>query len=93
MPTGSYQERRNIHQSLRLDDLVNENAGLIIKLQLADTEIGNLKLEVERLEDGQLTLKMKLEESDNEIGRLNMKLKHQVNDLALITSHPIPKVE
>ena len=92
MSNESYQERKNIHQSLQIDDLVKENAGLILKLQIADVEVGNLKFEVERLKNGQLVLKMQLEESDNEIGRLNMKLKHQVNDLAFIKGHPIKKV-
>lgn len=37
-----------------LDDLVEENKELIIKLELADSVIANLRLEIKKSEDGQL---------------------------------------
>jgi len=66
----------------RLDDLVMENKELTIKLELSNSEIANLRIEVKRLEDGQLELSVKLDESKNEIGRLGMRLKHHYADLA-----------
>ena len=93
MSTESYLTRRNIYQTLRIDELVKENAGLTLKLQIADIEIGHLKFEVEQSKEGQLALIVKLEESDNEVGRLGMVLKHQVKDMEFIKQAPIRKLE
>lgn len=71
-----------LYQSI--DDLVQDNAGLTIKLQLAKTEIGSLKLEIERLEGGHLALTVKLQDANNEVARMGMVLKHQVKDLESI---------
>ena len=71
-------------QSLRIDELLKNNEDLSIKLELADVEIGNLKLEVDSLKDGILTLTVKLADSDEEVARQSMKLKYRVDDIKTI---------
>ena len=71
----------------RLDDLVDKNEELTIKLALANSEIANFKIEVNRLEDGHLGLSVKLGDANDEIGRLEMKLKHRYDDLANLRRH------
>lgn len=78
MFSESYLKRRDIAQTLRIDELVKDNAELTIKLQVAETDIDNLKLAIERLEDKNLALTVKLEDANNEIGRLDMVLKRPV---------------
>lgn len=68
----------------QLDDLIAHNKDLTLRLKLADTEIANLKIEVRRLEDGQLELKVKLADSQSEVGQMVMKLKHRSDALANI---------
>lgn len=80
MTTESYLGRKDIFQTLRIEELVKDNAGLTIKLQLDDTEVGRLKLEMVRMEDNHLALTVKLEDANNEIGRLGMVLKRQGRD-------------
>lgn len=61
MTNGHYRERRGIYQNLRIEELEKSNAALTLKLQMADTEIRRLKLEIKQLEeqlkDGQLNIK------------------------------------
>jgi len=76
MPTESYQVSKSAAQTLHIDELVKHSAGLTIKLNDAETEIGRLNLAIEQLADGNLTLTVKLEDSNKEIGRLDMVLKH-----------------
>lgn len=78
MFSESYLKRRDIAQTLRIDELVKDNAELTIKLQVAETDIDNLKLAIERLEGKNLALTVKLEDANNEIGRLDMVLKRPV---------------
>ena len=63
-----------------IGELVRKNEGLTIKLELADAVIACLRLDVKRLEDGQLELTVKLKDSDIEIGRLDMLVKNEVTD-------------
>lgn len=78
MFSESYLKRRDIAQTLRIDELVKYNAELAIKLQVAETDIDNLKSAIGRLEDENLALTVKLEDANNEIGRLDMVLKRPV---------------
>jgi hypothetical protein len=84
MITESYLKRRDIAQTIRIDELIRDNTGLIIKLHDSETEIGHLKLAIEQLKDGSLVLTLKLEEANTEIGRLNIKLKRRADDLTFI---------
>ena len=59
--TGLYQ---------RLDELINENIGLAIKLEAAEAEICRLK--------------SALEDANNEIGRLGMVFRHREESLQSI---------
>lgn len=68
----------------RMDELVRENAGLTLKLQVAEIEIDNLRLEIERLKNEHLVLTEKLEDAMSEIARLNMMRKRNLNDLETI---------
>ena len=70
-----------------LDQLLDLNTALTIKLGLADTEVARLKLEVTRLEDGQLSLTVKLQESENEVGRLTMVVTRQKKDEEWLKRH------
>lgn len=58
----------------RFNDVVRKNAELTVKLEVAETEIGNLKSEL-------LTLSEKLEDANNEMGRMGMVLKHRAKDM------------
>ena len=92
MPTDSDQVSKHIAQTLQIEELAKNGAGLTVKLQVAETEIGKLHLAIERLEDGQLALRVKLEEANNEIGRLDMVLKHRVQGLEHIRRHPTKRI-
>ena len=74
-----------LYQSM--DGLVEENKELTIKLSLAETLVADLKIEIKRLEDGQLVLDVKLEDSHNEAGRLSLLLKHRYDDLETLRRH------
>ncbi len=84
MPSKSYLERMDIFQTLRIDELVQGNEKLAIKLQASEAETSRLKLAIERLEYNHQVLTEKLAEANNEIGRLSMVLKRQVNDMEII---------
>lgn len=87
MSSENFLVRRDIAQTLRLEELVREKDGLIINLHVAETEIGRLKVVIERLEDGRQVLSVKLEDANNEIGRLGMVLKHQPSNLESAPQH------
>jgi hypothetical protein len=57
-------------QTLNIKELVRHSSGLTLKLGLAEREIGQLLLAIERLEDGKMALKLKLEDANGEIARL-----------------------
>ena len=59
MISESYLRRRDIVQTLRIDELIKDNAELTIKLQIAEADIDNLKLAIERLENNNLALTVK----------------------------------
>jgi len=80
MATESDPGCRDIAQTLRIEEIVKNNGELTIKLQAAETEIGQLTLAIDQLKDGHLLLTVKLEDANNEIGRLGMVLKHQLKD-------------
>ena len=61
-----------------IDVLSLENGELKIKLVAADKEIGELKLEVQRLEGGILELSVKMENLVNENARLVFVTNHRV---------------
>lgn len=88
MPTENDLASKDVAQTLRIEELVKRSEGLTVKLQVAETEIGQLHLAIERLEDGQLTLSVKLEDANNEIGRLEMVLKHRADSLEQMRRHP-----
>jgi hypothetical protein len=77
MSSETYLVRRDIAQTIRIDQLVKENAGLIIKLQDSEAAIGRLRFQIERMEDGTQTLTIRLEDSIKEIGRMAVALKHR----------------
>lgn len=93
MPTESYQVSKDVAQTLHIEELVKHSAGLTVKLQSAETEIGKLHLAIERLENGQLALTVKLEDASNEIGRLGMVLKHRAESLESIGGQSPSKPE
>lgn len=64
----------------RMDELVRENAGLILKLQVAEIEVDNLRSEIERMENERLALTGKLEDAKSEIARLDMVMKRRRDD-------------
>ncbi len=67
--------------SLHLDitALVNAKNGFLIKLLDAHKEVGTLRLEITKLEDGEAELKVKLESSIAEVGKLSHNFKIEVN--------------
>jgi FtsZ-binding cell division protein ZapB len=77
MSRDTYLARLGIHQQVKIDQLVEDNTGLTLQLQDADTEIATLKLEVAKLKDDQLALTATLQQEDGEIGRLTMVIKRQ----------------
>lgn len=64
----------NVAQKISIAELKAKNKELIIQLEDAGIEIAKLKLEVTKLENGQLALNIKLIEATNEIGRLSLLL-------------------
>lgn len=90
----SYQERQDILYThvLHIDDLIKENTELTLKLHLAEAEIGSLKVEIERLDDGQLALVVKLKDADNEVSRLSVIVKRQWVEKNWLRRHPQDKV-
>jgi predicted nuclease with TOPRIM domain len=56
----------------RMDELVNENTELTLKLYDAETLNGSLESANERLLNGLLTLTEKLKNANDEMGRLRM---------------------
>jgi small ligand-binding sensory domain FIST len=75
MSSESFRARKDIAQTIRIDQLVKDNASLIIQLQDSDAAIGHLRFQIERLQDGTQTLTMKLEDSIKEVGRISVALK------------------
>lgn len=67
---NKYYQANELYQSL--DEIVDENARLTLKLQVYKTESGVLKSANERLEIGFLAVTEKLEIANNEIDRLRM---------------------
>jgi nitrogen fixation/metabolism regulation signal transduction histidine kinase len=70
-----------------LDDLLEKNKELSIKLKLADSEVASLRVKVKNTADGNLELLVKLEEANNEVGRLSMQLNHRYEDLSILRRH------
>lgn len=77
MSRQSYQARCETYQKIRIDQLAQDNAELTLQLHDANTEVVTLKLEISKLENGQIALTAKLKEEDNEIGRLTMVIDRQ----------------
>jgi hypothetical protein len=87
MTTKSYIGRRDIYQTVHIEELGKDNVGLTIKLHSAEDEVGRLRLVIEQLEDGKLTLTVKLEDANNEIGRLGMVFKQREEKLESLSRH------
>ena len=81
MTRDDYQSRQDILHDhvLHIEDLGKDNAALTLRLKFAESEIGRLKVEIERLANGMVELVVKVEESDNEVGRLGIVLLHPVD--------------
>jgi hypothetical protein len=73
------------------DLLAIENGELRLKLLAANDEIGNLKLEVKRLEDGSLELSIKLEDIAIEKARMVMVTKHRVEAIEHVKRNIVKK--
>ncbi len=67
-----------------VNELILENAGLTLKLQAYEAEIGSLKSANNQLVNGLLTVTEKLEKAHNEIGRLDLVVKHHRDDKATV---------
>lgn len=91
MPQETYKLTTNQAQILNIEELVKFSKGLTVKLQIANTEIGLLHVEIEKLENDQIALTVKLEDADNKVGRLGMVIKHQ-GDALEILKHPTPAI-
>jgi hypothetical protein len=76
MPKETYEVSKDEAQTLHIEQLVQHSSGLVMKLQVAETEIGRLRLAVEKLQNGELALVLKLEDANSEIGRLALDLGH-----------------
>ncbi|MGA8148602.1 MAG: hypothetical protein WB870_13680 [Gallionellaceae bacterium] len=87
MTTESYLGRRDIYQTVRIEELGKDKDGLTIKLHSAETEVGRLQLIIERMEDGKLALTVRLQDANNEIGRLGMVLKQREENLECLDLH------
>jgi chromosome segregation ATPase len=72
MSRDTYQARLGIHQKLRIDQLAEDNTGLTLQLQDADSEIATLKVEIAKLKNEKLALTATLQQEDGEIARLTM---------------------
>lgn len=70
-------EESVVLHKLVIDELIKENETLKIDLEHADKKIGELTVQLIRLENGQLELVAKLEHANSEISRLEMILPHQ----------------
>jgi small ligand-binding sensory domain FIST len=77
MSSENYLVRRDIAQTIRIDELVKDNARLIIQLRDSEAEIGHLRFQVERMEDGTQALTIRLENSIKEVGRMSVDLMHR----------------
>ena len=62
-------------QKLSISELKEKNKALIIQLDDAGIEIAKLKMEIIKLEHGQLALNVKLVDANKKIGRLSLLLK------------------
>jgi hypothetical protein len=80
MNNETYKISKQEAQTLNIQELLRHSSGLTIKLGLAEDEIGRLRLQMERLEDGKMALKLKLEEANAEIGRLAPADDHGADD-------------
>lgn len=88
MSKETYEVTKDEAQTLNIEELVKHGKGLTVKLQVANTEIGKLRLVIEKLENGKLALTVRLEDADNEVGRLGMVLKHRADGLeAFLRQH------
>jgi predicted nucleic acid-binding Zn-ribbon protein len=74
-----------------IDVLTLENGELKIQLFAAEKELGALKVEVKRLEDGALELSVKLEDLTNENARLVMVTNHRVETMEHLKRNPLRK--
>ncbi|HEY5994036.1 MAG TPA: hypothetical protein VIU46_05485 [Gallionellaceae bacterium] len=84
MPKETYELTKDEAQTLNIEELVKFSRGLTVKLRIADTEIGKLRLVIEKLENDQIALTVKLEDASNEVGRLGMVLKYRVDSLEVL---------
>lgn len=82
MVKETYELTKDEAQTLNIEELVKFSGGLTLKLQVAETEIGKLRLVIEKLENDQIALTVKLEDAENEVGHLDMVVKHQADSLA-----------
>jgi hypothetical protein len=76
MPKETYEISKDDAQTLNIEQLVQHSSGLVVKLNVAETEIGRLRLAIEKAEGGELALVLKLEDANSEIGRLRLALGH-----------------
>lgn len=81
MPKETYEVTKDEAQTLNIEELVKHSKGLTVKLQVANMEVGKLRLMIEKLENGKFALTVKLEDAENEVGRLGMVLKHRADGL------------
>ncbi len=58
-------------QKVLIAELKEEKKDLIIQLEDAGVEIAKLQLEVRRLEDGKIALRIKLLDAEKEVARLS----------------------
>lgn len=70
MNKETYEVGKDEAQALNIEELVRHSSSLTLKLKLAEKEIGNLRMAVERLQDGKLALRLELADANSEIGRL-----------------------
>jgi hypothetical protein len=74
-----------------IDVLSLENGELKIKLFAAEKELGALKVEVKRLENGVLELSVQLEDLINENARLVMVTNHRVETMEHLKRNHLKK--
>jgi len=86
-----YQLRQDISpiSTVHIEDVLKENASLIIRLSKADIEIGRLMLEIARLKVERADLSAKLQDSESEVNRLYRAVKHQETQQGWLQRHPL----
>lgn len=90
MAESEYQKRKDVIHDLTvyIEDLLKDNAALNVQLRSADKQVATLKVELMRMENGQLELTAKFNNAQDEVGRLEMILHHQQQDNVSIQNLP-----